>query len=565
MDRFAGRLFHLVLILMVLSPGCDEKAPKGPHVTMKDELVPFLDSLERQYERACADVGIANWNSYSKEAHADLDGARTGLSAIVLDSVAHAIIEEWRNRSGSLADPVLARRLEMWHRCFIGGKIYGDPDVSRLENELQRKMTAFTFVHHGTPITRAQIQNGSKQARRQLDRRSLWSVPGQLSAAVARDLAELVSLRNAKARSLGFRNYYALSLSLNAIDENWLLSTLNDLEEKTREAFEEFVATTKKKLHVRTLGPWDFDYALARSALLPERYFSSDSVFQILHRFQTAIGFDVDSLPIREVVEDIPYGGLSLAITIPTDSRFLVNPTKGMGFYSTAFHEYGHSLKAVHTSVEFPILKGYEWIPGAQCSAYEEGVAGLQSEFIEDSLWLTVYTKAREKEIVRYMKNRGLPALYRLRRTLKDFFIEYEMYNNPDSNMAEIERSMFKKFLLVDLPDDEPHQYASSIWYVAYPCYYQNYIMAPMIAAQLQEALGDKFGAGKISNANVAAWMIAYLYEGGEMHEWTRRIRDATGKSLEPGAFLRKLGIEPMKLITEKEEPDSTSRKVKLP
>ena len=251
-------------------------------------------------------------------------------------------------------------------------------------------------------------------------------------------------------------------------------------------------------------------------------------------------------------MKDIPYGGLSLAIRIPQDSRFLVNPTKGKGFYAVAFHEYGHSLKAVHTSVDFPILKGYEWIPGAQCAAYEEGVADMHGEFTDDSTRLATYTKAKPKEIKRYIQGRGIPTLYRMRRLLKDFFIEYEMYKNPEQNIAAVERAMFKKYLLVDMDENEPHQFAASIWYTSYPCYYQNYILAGMIATQIQEALTSRFGEEKTMNSKVASWMIEQLYASGESKEWMERIRDATGKSLDTGPYLRKLGIETGALITDK-------------
>src|SRR5258706_371706 len=162
-----------------------------------------------------------------------------------------------------------------------------------------------------------------------------------------------------------------------SIIETWLLRTMNDLEEQTREPLEALLASSREKKHEKSFEAWDFDYALREAVQLPDRYFLPESVFSIIHEFQKSIGFDVDSLPIREVVKDIPYGGLSLAIKIPSDLRFLVNPTRGKKFYSVAFHEYGHSLKAGHTRVEYPILRGYEWIPGAQCAAYEEGVADM--------------------------------------------------------------------------------------------------------------------------------------------------------------------------------------------
>src|SRR5512143_2087846 len=552
------RLISCCILLSVIS-SCSRQEKTDPVPEMKkdvksrDELYVFLDSLEKRYEKACYVMGLANWNSYAKEAPYDLDAAKAGFAKIFADSAARTVVEEWRGRSNSLADKPLARRLDLWHRCFIGGSIYGDSAIASLENRLQKTITDFPFRYRNPATTRAALQNKLRTERRQETRHELWSVVGQLSAAAAADLRKLVKLRNERARQFGFPNYYSLSLHLHAVDEAWLLKTLASLDKETRPALDSFITVQQHKLRIKTFGAWDFDYALREAVSLPDRYFPPDSVFERIHEFERAIGFRVDTLPIKEVVKDIPYGGLSLAVAIPTDSRFLVNPTKGKGFYAVAFHEYGHSLKAVHTDVEYPILKGYEWIPGAQCAAFEEGVADLHGEFTDDSLWLTTYTKAKPKEIDRYVRGRGVPALYRVRRLLKDFFIEYEMYKDPDQDMAALERAMYKKYLLVDLDEDEPHQYAASIWYTAYPCYYQNYILAGMIATQLQEALSDKFGDEKIASPEVAQWMIDHLYASGEQREWTERIREATGKSLETGAFLRKLGIETSRLITKDE------------
>ncbi|MBI1805773.1 MAG: hypothetical protein HYR76_01825 [Ignavibacteria bacterium] len=539
--------------VMTLTFSCmkqNQDLPKKQTVSSKDELIIYLDSLEHRYEHACLRMGLANWNSYSKEAAYELDGAKEEFSHIFSDSTARSIIDDWRRKSNSLADKQLARRLELWHRCFIGGAIYSDPEIAKLENILQDTITNYAFSFEGSPTTRAQVSNLLRQEKKQSKRHTLWEVPSQLSAVTASDLIRLVKLRNRKAQRFGFPNYYSLALSLQAIDERWLVKTLDILERDTRPLFEEFMLTSTKKLRIETFEAWDFDYALREVASLPDRYFPADSVFQVIHEFQKTIGFQVDSLPIKEVVKDIPYGGLSLAINIPKDSRFLVNPTKGKGFYAVAFHEYGHSLKAVHTHVDYPIFKGYEWIPGAQCAAYEEGVADMHGEFTDDSLWLSTYVNVKPKQIEKYFKGRGLPTLYRMRRLLKDFFLEYEMYKNPDQDMAALERAMYNKYLLVDLDSSEAHQFAASIWYTSYPCYYQNYILAGMIATQLQEAMTSKFGDEKCQDPKLAEWMISHLYESGERQEWTERIQNATGKSLEPGAYLRKMGIESSQNIT---------------
>jgi hypothetical protein len=520
-------------------------------VSSKDELVVFLDSLEVSYEQACFKMGIANWNSYSKEGPADLDGAKASFAKIFNDTLARSIITEWDRKSSALADKLLARRLQLWKRCFAGGAVYADPEIAKSENALQHTITDFPFKLGGKSVTRAEMSNKLRQEKNQSRRHGIWSVTSQLSEVAAPDLANLVRLRNAKAASFGYPNYYSMSLDLNGVKEDWLVNTLNDLEKHTRGAFEQFLESSRKKYKLKTIAVWDIDYILRESVALPDKYFPPDSVFQVIHAFQRGIGFPVDSLPIKEVVKDIPYGGLSLAIDIPNDSRFLVNPTKGKGFYSVAFHEYPRSK--VHVKSEYPILKGYEWIPGAQCGAYEEGVADMHGEFTDDSLWLASFTAAKPREIDKYLKNRSVPALYRLRNLLKNFFVEYEMYQHPDSDMAAVERRMVKKYLLTDLDSSEAHQYAASIWYTSYPCYYQNYILAGMTATQLQEALSNKFGEEKISDPAVAGWMIDHLYASGETLEWTERIRNATGKNLETGAYLRKLGIETTHLITRKD------------
>jgi len=206
-------------------------------VSKKDELVPALDTLEREYEAACRATGMANWDSYSHEGESNLDSAKAMFAKIFLDKGAAKMIETWRDKSGALADKLLARRLELWHRCFLGGAVYADPQIASLEDSLQKKITGFTFRYGGRTITRAQASNLLRKEPRQSERRKLWSVPSHVSASAADGLGRLVKLRNAKAASMKFANYYSLSLSLNAINEEWLNQTLNDLEEQTHAPF----------------------------------------------------------------------------------------------------------------------------------------------------------------------------------------------------------------------------------------------------------------------------------------------------------------------------------------
>lgn len=516
---------------------------KKEAVNTKDELVLYLDTLEQKYEDACIKTGLANWDMYSREGKSNLDSAKYLFTKIFLDTVYQKIIEEWRGKSTSLADKLLERRLEMWHRCFAGGRIYAEPRIAELENKLQKKIANYKLYLDGNRITKNEIGNEIRKEQNQKKRKRLWSVSGQISEAVKEDLVSLVKLRNVEARSLGYYNFFSLALHLQMIKEDWLLETMHKLEEGTQNKFQEFIKSSEKKLKVKVFNAWDFNAALYKWTSISDSYFPKDSIFHVLHRFHRNIGFNVDSLRIKEVIKDIPFGGLNIGIKIPSDSRFLLNPAEGKNFYNVAFHEYGHALQVTHTKAIYPILKGYEWIPGASCAAYSEGVAELQAEFVNDAEWLKSYTAASQDEIDKYIATRTFSDLYSLRNLLKDFFFEYEMYKNPDQDLDSLERAVYKKYLLVNLEETVPTRFASSIYYVMYPCYYQNYVLADMIATQVFEVIVSKFGNERLSNQEVSKWIIDHLYSDGELEEWQDRIKNATGKSLETGAYLRKLKI----------------------
>ena len=186
----------LVLALagaVLLAESCMKQPPPTPAprtVNSKDELVLYLDTLEHRYEAACTAMGVANWNSYSKEAPDDLGGAKAGFAKIFLDTTARNIITDWRRRSNSLADKPLSRRLELWYRCFLGGAVYADPAIAEVENRLQKRITDFRFQYAGAPITRAEASTKIRAEKKQPVRKALWQVTGQLSAAAAADLAD---------------------------------------------------------------------------------------------------------------------------------------------------------------------------------------------------------------------------------------------------------------------------------------------------------------------------------------------------------------------------------------
>jgi hypothetical protein len=285
-------------------------------------------------------------------------------------------------------------------------------------------------------------------------------------------------------------------------------------------------------------------FALRRSFRLPDHYFPAEKALEHLRATAAALGFHVDRLPIRTVVRDIPFGGYNVAVRIPGDTRFLVNPAEGHSFYATTFHEYGHSLQAVFTRVPWPILKEYEWVPGAHSAAFSEGMAEVVGGFTRRRDWLRNTTAVPDAELDVY-ENDILPAqgLIRLFELLSNMRVELAAYSAPDADIAARERELTAEVRIMEYPEEEEPLWEANTWYTSYPVYWQNYILASLMADQVHESMEEQFGAGVSSSPHVAEYLRENFYAPGNGIPWTARLVRGTGSVLRPEPFLRRLGI----------------------
>ena len=68
------------------------------------------------------------------------------------------------------------------------------------------------------------------------ERREAWEASKTVGAAVADDVRELARLRNEAARSLGYRDWFALSVATSEMDEARLFATLDEGDRATARA-----------------------------------------------------------------------------------------------------------------------------------------------------------------------------------------------------------------------------------------------------------------------------------------------------------------------------------------
>jgi hypothetical protein len=206
-------------------------------------------------------------------------------------------------------------------------------------------------------------------------------------------------------------------------------------------------------------------------------------------------------------------------------------------------HELGHGMQSMMTTVEHPILKGYEWCLGNICPAYMEGTAELLVNFVTNVEWMRRYAGMSEEDVrkKKILAKEYHPAYLRWR--MRNFMFEIALYRNLDREPGELYREMTQEYLMVDAQSDAPYSLSNSIMYVSYPVYLQNYIIGEMMAWQVHAALQDRFGADYPFNANVGEYLKENLWKDGVLHPWQDRVRMATGKTLDVEGYLEACGF----------------------
>jgi peptidyl-dipeptidase A len=199
-------------------------------------------------------------------------------------------------------------------------------------------------------------------------------------------------------------------------------------------------------------------------------------------------------------------------------------------------------MQWMHTTIESPILKGYEWSFGSGNGGYAEGMAETIAEFSRNVGFIEDFSNLSIDEINESLEQVDKYRAAYLRYWLPIFMFEVEFYKNLDQDPDDLKRELIQKYRLLDNP---PEQVGSmlSIVYASYPLYTQNYVIAEVLSWQVHQALADKFGVDYPSNPKVGQYLIDKLYKDGELLHWQDRLKNATGKELDLDGYLTFYGI----------------------
>lgn len=466
------------------------------------EFKKYLDEKEAAYEKISSNYGIATWNLYSAEGEVDLISPKKEYAKLFAEKQLNENLKYWKDKVNN--DQILKRRIELWNTMVTASKIDLDSEIAETSAKL--------------------LQDINNRSNKDL----------AMAAQLQNRVLDLMKLRNKKAKQFGYSNYADFLLDYSGVGYKWYDNFVNEVDKRTAPVYRELldkIKSEKGSVSVRELFP----YFINRM----DPKYSTDSLYILMKETVGNIGFDFEKLPIRFVVREADFGGNCIGVNIPDDFRVIMVPNMPISVY---LHELGHGLQWMKTSVNYPILEGYEWNLGHGGTPFYEGMAEVLANFCREPLWYKKYSKLTDEQIKDRTTVDKYAMAFTLRFTLFNFLTEVEIYRNPDADPSEIYAELYARFLMLEEPPFRKLSLVNTM-YVDYPCYLHNYMMADVIGWQVHQALKREFGEEYIFNKNTGKFLVDKLYKDGVLYDWKELLLKATGSEFDLDGYLKSMGM----------------------
>jgi peptidyl-dipeptidase A len=530
----------VLLFLGVASVGVITAAETaGAEPSVDDEARIFMDMFETGFKTFNVGMSEEYWNFYTRGEPGKTEVYEKIQSEILSDPKTFARLKAW---NGKIQDPLLARRVDILYRTFAMAQVTSQEKIYTLQNSLQKTQINFRSTYQGKPATQNQLTNVMRYEKDRALRKEAWLARNQVGKEMAPDLTRLIRARNEEARRLGYESFYSMALSLSEIDETWLFQALDELDRMSQAPYAKWQARVRKQMRVDRLEPWDtaYDYDNFQEKL--KAYFPKDEILPRLREAYKGIGLDIESMPILVDDEERPgksQHAFSFPINVPTDIRILANADDGISSYRTMFHEMGHSVYSA--SIEQPTLL----LQDAASACFTEGIGQFFPMFLDDEGWLLGPAQVPAPMVKEAIKKRLEDAPYGVRFYLVMLNFERDAYRNPEQDLTKLWWAMNEKYLALP-PHPEVDSWASIIHFTSHPAYYQNYLLADMIAAQLMHFLERRQGDVRDNHAT-GDFLKKEIFAKGASVPWMKLLEDTTGEALNVRYYVEeKLGTAPV-------------------
>lgn len=522
----------------------------------------LLNGVVRQLAELARAVNLAHWaasTTGSPESQEQASQAETRLRMFLSSRSRYQRIVELL-ASGELRDPLIRRQLELLALEHRPNQLSGDviDDLVRRSNEIQSEFYTFRAQFDGREFTNNEILEVMRGERNEARRKAVWEASKQIAPRVAPRLLALVRRRNEAARSLGYRDFYAMYLELQEIDEAELMRVFGELEQSTDGPFRDAKASIDARLAARyairpdNLRPWHYEDPFFQEPPLSEElglaaYFKGRDLPAIAERFFGGIGLPVDDVLERSDLYERPgkdQHAYCFHIDRGGDVRLLCNLKEDDRWMGTLLHELGHA------AYEKFMPKALPWILRQPTHiAMTEAIAMFMDRLLYDVDWLEgaagIDPDDRSALRERAWSSHRFESLLTARWVMVMTHFERTLYADPErADLDSLWWDLVERLQLVPRPEGrEAPDWAAKIHLTVAPVYYHNYLLGELIASQIGATFRDALAPdtpvhGFVECQELGAFLRERIFEHGAGRHWQTVLESATGSRLAPDAFV---------------------------
>ena len=427
-------------------------------------------------------------------------------------------------------------------------------ELTELEASIRAAYYNFRAEIDGQRLTDNQLDNMLRTSTDTGEVQAAYLASKQIGAEVADDVRQLARARNRAAQEQGFRDHFHKSLTLDEIDETWLMATFDKLDQLTREPFGQLKGSMDDHLARRfglataDLRPWHYgDRFFQIAPSLSD--FDLDQVYQgkdpVKLSLATYDGLGLEVRPILERSDLYARDGKNqhafcLDLDREGDVRTLNNLEPNLRWIKTLLHELGH---AVYDEL---IDRSLPWVlrdPPHTLST--EAVAILMGERTFDEKWLREVMgvssdEARQVAEFAQQRQRAEKLIF-TRWVLVMTNFERTMYADPDADLDNLWWDLVERYQQLTRPDGR----SAPDWAAKYhiplaPVYYHNYELGSILAAQIEESLNQRAG-GLTGNKAAGEWLRRQVFLPGARFDWRSHAEHANRRPFAMEAFVTSL------------------------
>ncbi len=385
------------------------------------------------------------------------------------------------------------------------------------------------------------------------ERREAWEASKTVGALVADDVRQLARLRNESARSLGHRDWFALSIAASELDEEKLVSTLAACDRVTAEPFARWKAGVDEQLAKRfdcavaELRPWHyadpfFQETPPEGAVDLDPLFRERDLVELGRRTFEGIGIDVGETLARSDL--FPRAGkcqhaFCIDVDRKGDIRVLMNVNDSHDSMDTLLHELGHAVYDHGFDDELPWLLRDTHLVTTEASALLFGALAGQRDWLEHVLGVDPAEAAALESRLRSARAAALLVFTRWVLVMTGF--ERALYAEPESDLDAAWWDLVSRHQLVTPPPERnAPDWAAKIHVAVAPVYYHTYLYGSIVASQLHDALRRAAG-GIVERPEAGQLLAKKLFAPGLWVRWDRLVEQATGSPLSVDALAREV------------------------